>query len=274
MRTRPAAAGDLGLTHLAPIDLDELVAIADLQARFDRKYVVPTQQLPDVLTQLPDSARVLDISGVRSFGYRSVYLDTPDLWCFHSAGRGRRRRYKVRSRSYLDGDGGTWLEVKTRAARGVTMKTRVPHPDALLQGLSRQGHDFVRETLASRGVAPPDTSTLSATLVTTYRRTTLHLPGRPDQPSTRATIDTELLFSTTEPQPASLAVDALAVVETKGAAAPSLLDRRLWRLGHRPVVISKYGTGLTALRPELPDLKWHHTLHRHLGHTDPTKDLP
>jgi hypothetical protein len=273
MRTGVAAAAHLEPIDLEPINLDELVALADLQARFDRKYLVPADELPAVLALLPDSTRVLDIDGVRSFGYRSVYLDTPDLWCFHSAGRGRRRRFKVRSRSYLDGDGGTWLEVKTRAARGVTVKARVPHADAQLHGLSLDGHDFVRDTLASRGVDPPDTSALSAMLVTTYLRTTLHLPGHPDQPSTRATIDTDLLFSTTGPQPGSLAAVGLAVVETKGTASPSLLDRRLWRLGHRPVAMSKYGTGLTALRPELPDLKWHRTLHRHLSRTDPTKDL-
>jgi hypothetical protein len=58
------------------------------------------------------------------------------------------------------------------------------------------------------------------------------------------------------------------VIETKsppGAAGP--LDRRLWSLGHRPVRISKYGTGLALLTPDLPGNRWHRVTSRHLaGH--------
>ena len=77
----------------------------------------------------------------------SVYLDTPDLRSYHGAGRGRRLRFKVRGRGYLD-VGETWLEVKTRAARGVTVTVRVPHDDverAPLSGLGRDDQDVAIE---------------------------------------------------------------------------------------------------------------------------------
>jgi len=34
--------------------------------------------------------------------------------------------------------------------------------------------------------------------------------------------------------------------------------------GHRPLRISKYGVGMAALHPGLPELKWHRVLHRSL----------
>lgn len=265
----------------APIALAELVGLAALQTRVDRKYVVPVSDLPLLLALLPASARVLDIDGRRTFSYRSVYVDTPDLRCFRHAGQGRRRRFKIRSRSYLD-TGTTWLEVKTRAGRSTTVKDRIEHPDLEHAPLTAEGGDFVRETLQQRGFRADDT-VLSPALVTTYRRTTLHLEGTGGRETSRGTIDTDLAFSSPGPHVGSerrdgLSAPGLAVVETKGGSSPSVLDRQLWRLGHRPVALSKYGTGLSALHPELPDLKWHRTLHRHLAvpttpSPAPTKDL-
>jgi hypothetical protein len=55
------------------------------------------------------------------------------------------------------------------------------------------------------------------------------------------------------------------VVETRGGSTPSDLDRLLWRHGHRPERISKYGTGLALLRPDLPDGPWRRVIRRHLS---------
>jgi len=61
----------------------------------------------------------------------------------------------------------------------------------------------------------------------------------------------------------TVALPEMAIVETKTAARVSQADRLLWRSGRRPTQISKYGTGLAALRPELPSTKWHRILRRH-----------
>ena len=65
-----------------------------------------------------------------------------------------------------------------------------------------------------------------------------------------------------------LRLPGLAVIETKTVAAACGVDRLLWQRGHRPGRISKYATGLAALRPELPAAPWHRTLRRHFtaGH--------
>ncbi|MCA0251722.1 MAG: polyphosphate polymerase domain-containing protein [Actinobacteria bacterium] len=69
----------------------------------------------------------------------------------------------------------------------------------------------------------------------------------------------------------ALALADLVIVETKSGARPSAVDRLLWRSGQRPASVSKYGTGLAALRGELPANKWARIL-RHHFHT--TEELP
>lgn len=245
--------------HLAPIGLDEIVERAALLHRVDRKYVLARRDLPALLAELPADTRALQIGDRRTFGYRSVYLDTPDLVSFRMSGQKRRRRFKVRTRCYLD-TGTSWLEVKTRGARRVTVKQRIEHPDAEAAGLAVEGQKFVTHALADARVAPLDALTLRPTLVTSYARTTLFLPGS----HSRATIDTELGWTSLGAAGGDLDRPGIAIVETKTGATPSAVDRLLWRRGHRPVSISKYGVGVAALHDVHP-LKWRRTLHRDLG---------
>jgi len=267
MTATAVTAHDRVRAVLHPLDavgLDELVTSAALLARVDRKYVLTVDDALAVLDRLARTggARVLEIDGRRQFGYESVYFDTPDLASFRLTATRRRRRFKVRTRTYLD-SGESFLEVKTRAARGTTLKQREPHLDdpATLGG----GSAFVATTLAHEGVRPASPLLLDAGLVSRYRRTTLHLPGPGG--GARATVDTGLAWELgTDPsgRPATRAVPHLVVVETKGGSTPSDLDRLLWRHGHRPERISKYGTGMALLRPDLPDGPWRRVIRRHL----------
>src|SRR5688572_5124958 len=87
---------------LAPLSLEEVLAVADLQTRTDRKYVVTPDVFARLVDELGGGLGVLDIAGVRAFRYESVYFDTPALDSYLGAAHGRRRRFKVRTRSYLD----------------------------------------------------------------------------------------------------------------------------------------------------------------------------
>lgn len=253
----------MSLTRLEPIGLAELIERAALLERVDRKYVLPRAFLPALFAAAPPGTRVLEHAGRRTHRYRSVYLDTPDLASYRTAGQRRRRRWKVRSRAYLD-TGGSWLEVKTRAAREVTTKVRIPHPDLELAELAGPGRAFVDESLSTALVSGVRAHELRPVLATSYDRSTLLLPGsRP----TRVTVDTELGWTWLAPGGGSsrdLDRPGLTIVETKGGSTPSAMDRLLWARGHRPVSISKYGVGVAALQ-EVPRLKWHRVLARDLG---------
>lgn len=240
---------------LEPISLEDLVVRAELLTRVDRKYVVPVRAAEDVLGAVVGSGQVLEIDGRREFGYRSTYFDTPSRSSFLLSGRATRRRWKVRTRTYLDSQS-SWLEVKTRTSRDLTLKQRIPHPDGQdVAGLTSEGESF-----AGNVIGPDTARVLEPVLVTSYRRTTLYLPAS----RSRVTVDVDLGWTSLSSL-RDLDRPSLVIVETKTGSTPSAMDRLLWSRGHRPVRISKYGAGMAALHPELPHLKWHRTLHQHLG---------
>lgn len=258
-----------GLRHFDSVSLNELRDTAALLTRVDRKYVLPRAALPQLLAGLRDltktrrqSAAALEIAGERTFGYRSVYLDTEELRCFQDAGQRRRRRFKVRSRTYLQ-TGESFLEVKVRGPRGTTVKERIEHPDLEWEPLSDKGIRFIDECLLRYGISASPAQQLRPTLVTAYQRGTLLLDGA-GRGIGRVTIDTELAWTTCRGQRRDLDRPGLSIVETKTGSTPTAMDHLLWRSGYRPVQVSKYGTGLAALEPGLPDLRWHRVIAHHL----------
>lgn len=242
------------IAALPSIGLDELTARAGLLTRVDRKYVVPRDRLSEIVASLPSSTQVLEIDGRRQFGYRSVYFDTPDLISFRGAAQRRRRRFKIRTRRYVD-SGLRLLEVKTRGPRGTTVKERVPYSG---DGSALSVHDRRASAAAlSATVALDETAvdSLRAALITDYQRATLYLPDS----QSRVTIDLGLAWSLPNGD-ATDTLRRLAVVETKCVAAPAEMDRVLWQRRFRPRPLSKYCTGLALLRPDLPSHRWNPTI--------------
>jgi hypothetical protein len=267
MRPALAAPGTLDLRALTPVALEELTERASLQTRVDRKYLLPVADAAALLRELRPVARVLQIDALRSFGYESVYFDTPDLACYRLAAHKRPTRYKVRTRTYLD-SGQCWLEVKTRDRRGRTVKQRLAYDVRHRAVLTADGAQFVRESLIGTVATGREPADLRPTLVTRYRRSTLLVPAD----DSRLTVDTDLVCLTDEHR--ALHLRARAVVETKTAGHASDVDRLLWRRGHRPVQVSKYGTGLAALHPDLPGATWRPVLRRHPFVPQPTACAP
>lgn len=261
------------LDRLQPVDLVQLNAAAELQTRVDRKYLVPSAALPGILAALPAGSEVLEVGGHRALRYASQYFDTPDLDSYLSAARGRRRRFKVRARTYVD-SGGSFLEVKTRGGRSATIKDRVPVDGDILDD---DAVAYAADLLSDAGIpgAGRLAEALHPVLMTRYRRATILLPGVDGGPgddggdASRATIDVDLTWIDADGR--CLTLPDRVIVETKSGLHAGALDRTLWRHGHRPVVISKYGTGLAALHPELPAHKWNRVLTRHFS---PARTLP
>jgi hypothetical protein len=256
------------LDDLRPVDLAALNAAAELQTRVDRKYILPSGALPAVLAELPAGSEVLEIGGERFLRYASQYFDTPDLDSYFGAARGRRRRFKVRARTYLD-SGGSFLEVKTRGARSATVKDRVP---VVGDELDADAVAYAGDLLAGAGIPDADrlAHRLAPVLLTRYRRATLLLPASSDGDASRATIDIDLAWMGA--QGSRLRLPDSVIVETKSGQRAGALDRTLWRHGHRPASLSKYGTGMAALDPRLPSHKWRRVLTRHFTPTSPTGD--
>jgi hypothetical protein len=250
----------------APIDLTELLEVAALQTRVDRKYVVPLDEVDALLAEAArpapgGGARVLEIDGERSFAYESLYFDTPSLDSYRLTAYRRRRRFKIRTRAYLDSVE-AFLEVKTAGQRGSTVKNRCPYGWDDRASLY-PGRPFVRTALTDGAVPIDPDAVFVPTLVTRYQRSTLYLPDT----ASRVTIDTNLTWSDAGRR---LLLPGIAIIETKTGSTASWADRLLWRRGHRPACISKYATGLAALRPDLPAPRWRQTLRRYFAPTGRT----
>ncbi|GIM90915.1 polyphosphate polymerase domain-containing protein [Paractinoplanes toevensis] len=247
------------ITELAPIGLHELVERAGLLTRIDRKYLLPASALPVILAGLPGDARILEIDGRRHFGYRSAYFDTPGLDSYRTTAQRRRRRFKLRIRSYLDSDLHL-LEVKTRGPRGLTIKDRFPYAGDGVT-LSPEMRAYAVRSLEAARVTVRDPR-FEAVITTRFERITLLLPST----GSRATIDRGLTW--TLPDGGALCLSDRMIVETKSARGASPLDRLLWSLSHRPCPISKYATGMAALHPDLPDNRWHRILRQHFRRSE------
>ncbi|MGZ5389526.1 MAG: polyphosphate polymerase domain-containing protein [Aeromicrobium sp.] len=258
--SRAVVADSVGL--LEPIGLDELMRQAGLQTRVDRKYLVPPEVLAKVVAELGGGLRVLEIDRSRQFGYQSVYFDTADYRCFHDHLQGRRRRFKVRTRCYLD-TGECQLEVKMKGGRSETVKSRLPyHPDDAFS-LTSEGRRFVMDLINEAQTGQQ----LRPVLMSQYKRTTLI----DVQAQTRMTCDVQLEWVSARSETGDLVKEILVETKTKGPAGEA--DRLFRSYGYRPISISKYCLGVALLNPELRANPWHRTLRRHFDWAPPARSL-
>jgi VTC domain len=240
-----------------PIGLDELMGLAELQTRVDRKYFVPAGIFRRMIADLAGGMQVLEIDGRRSFGYESIYFDTPEFDTYRDHIQRRRQRFKARTRTYTD-SGLCMFEVKLTGARGETVKQRVPHAVEDSGELTDEALAHLGKALfqAYRWGLPPR---LRPTLATTYRRTTfVSRTG-----DVRLTCDVGLTCLDVRHEVRDIGTHVL--VESKSAGRGSAPDEILRRLGVRPASVSKYCVGLAALHPELPSNPWHRTIRQYFG---------
>jgi hypothetical protein len=241
---------------LPSIELAALLDRSALQHRFDRKYVVTTTTAERLLERLRDRLLVLEIDGIRRFDYESWYFDTGRLRLYHDHRQGRRRRWKARTRAYLDSRE-CLFEVKLKGRRGATVKERLPHPFARRGELTPESRAFLADRLAAHyGGSPPPLRTV---LGTRYARTTV--TDRRD--ATRVTLDSRLSCAGLGRH--VIAPPGTMLIEVKSLAVDTVADRALRSLGVRAVSVSKYCLAAAMLEPRLPANRWNRVLRQALG---------
>ncbi|MFE0046285.1 polyphosphate polymerase domain-containing protein [Streptomyces albireticuli] len=236
-----------------PVSLAEVNARAELLARFDRSYLVPTETFLRMVERLTDPRRAggpfraLTIDDRRAFRYHSVYYDTPGLRSFHDHRQGRRLRFKIRERVYED-SGERQFEIKLKGRRGDTVKHRRPltGADTPLDGAFRS---FLADTL-HRAYSIDAPAALLPSLSTDYLRATLVADGE------RVTCDAGLVCDDLRAHRSVRCDPGLVLVETKTAGHLTEADHLLHAYGVRPAVFTKYCGALAALRPGLPGNRW------------------
>ncbi|NYH93082.1 VTC domain-containing protein [Actinopolymorpha rutila] len=252
--TRTSALVADALAPLTAVDLPTVLEQAELQSRVDRKYLVPTQTFTELLTRLGERYSVLEIDDRRLFQYESVYFDTPQLHLYRQHLQGRRLRYKVRTRTYVDSDI-CMLEVKLKGRRSQTIKTRFPHATEHRAVLTDQGHRLLDDLLHTEyGISAP---ALAPVVTTRYLRGTLV----DLEEGNRFTCDLDLVCEHHGRTAGGLTDQIL--VESKTVGGRSAADRILRELGVRPVSISKYCVALALLNPTVVTNPWNRVLRHH-----------
>lgn len=236
----PVPQADWRTDPFAPIGLDELNARADMLSRIDNKYVVTDEVMERLMPAFADHFDILDIGGKRAFTYDTRYFDSPDLVAYYQHHQGLRKGFKVRVRHYVDA-GLTYLELKVKGTRGMTVKHRMSLPGFHETKLSAEGETFIRETYGGH-YGQAFRYPLQAALDIRYARITLVArDGRE-----RMTIDTDLSFGTGPDRVGT--GRSRYIIETKSENGRGIADKMLRAEHARPTKrCSKYCLGQAAL---------------------------
>ncbi len=224
------------LQRFQPISIQEMDSVR-LMNRTDTKFLVSRLELDELLHGLSDRYRVLEVEGVRLNRYRTLYFDTTDFLCYRQHHSGKRNRFKVRKREYVESHL-SFLEYKEKTNKGRTIKSRVKLTDIepeLNQGESefidkRTNHHLDYEPKLWNGF---------------HRITLVDM-----QAGERLTIDSDITFELND-RTASL--PELVIIEVKrdeNSTASEVLKFLKHRLV-RPESMSKYCLGVALLYPEM-----------------------
>lgn len=115
------------LSGFSAINLTELNATASYLKRIDRKFLLTEKQFLEVLKDLSDDFRALEIDGKRVFLYDNVYMDTDDYLFYYQHQNKIPSRTKIRTRHYTDAGDLAFFEYKQKE-NGVTKKFRYQFP--------------------------------------------------------------------------------------------------------------------------------------------------
>ena len=227
------------LFELDGITLAEVDARASLLARVESKFIVSADVVEAVLRESRGHFDVLEINRCRAFDYDTRYFDDAGYSSYFAHHQDRRRRFKVRMRTYLH-TGVTFAEIKLKWRRGLTVKRRVAIDDRDATQLDPSTLSLISQA-HEEYYGRPIARALRAVLDVRYRRVTL--VSREE--ACRLTFDTCLAFAAQERVWAC--PRTTFVVEVKSARHASRSRAMVRALGQRPVRrLSKYCVGLAA----------------------------
>lgn len=220
------------------ISLEGLNIKAEMLDRLDRKYVVSRHRMIQLLENLLPLFDVLEIDGKREFTYVTTYFDDRRRSSYYDHHQGRRQRWKIRVRRYVDA-GFCYLEMKTKEKRSMTVKRRMKLPNGL-DGLDQSCMDFISQC-HHQSYGTGLQLELSPVISMEYRRITLVAK----EGGERLTIDTDILFTGNETVTGP-DVEKY-IVETKSAKGNGIADRVLRSIHVQPTKhVSKYCVGMVS----------------------------
>ena len=217
----------------------ELLLQRNLLQRYDSKFILSEKELwTQIVPQISDSYSVVVDNHVFWQRYESLYFDTVNFQCAQDHHRGRRPRYKIRFRHYLDRKR-SFIEIKSKNNTNITHKHRIEVPFHSNQITSDIATQIETTT-------PFKVSNLVPSLQSSYRRLTL--VGT--QSNERVTIDFQLQLSYQDNQEHFTPCTFVEVKQDKFNPKTPII-RQLQRSKASKLSISKYCTGIALFIPKL-----------------------
>jgi hypothetical protein len=169
--------------------------------------------------------------------YQTLYFDTPDFRCYSEHHNGKRNRFKIRKREYIENHI-SYLEYKEKTNKGRTIKSRIKLQQ-IQEGLDAKESEFIDGRAGSHFDFEPK-------LWNSFDRVTLV----DMQAGERVTIDSGIAFRVGD---RNVSLPELVIIEVK-RDEQSGKSQVLEHLKHhliRPESMSKYCLGVALLFPEL-----------------------
>jgi hypothetical protein len=224
------------LMRFEPISLQEMDGVR-LMNRTDTKFMIGREQLEQLLLSLDVNYRVLEVEGMRINRYKTLYFDTLDFLCYRQHHSGKRNRFKIRKREYVESHI-SYLEYKEKTNKGRTIKSRIKLGE-IGDTLNDRENAFIDERTQRHLSYEPK-------LWNRFGRITLvdTVAGE------RLTIDTDITFDMGDRR---AGIPELVIIEVK-RDENSGVSEVLRQLKHqlvRPESMSKYCLGVALLYPEM-----------------------
>lgn len=238
------------LFKFAPINLEQMDEVSFFK-RTDTKYVFHQKYLIELLKEMPDYYRLLKIneSGIQT--YSTTYYDTLKFDMYHQHHNGLRKRYKVRTRNYLNSNQ-LFLEVKVKNNKGITSKKRIELENPNLFQLQEDSNFLKKRT-------PFLPVNLTETLRNGFFRITLVNLNNPE----RITIDWQLSYENLK-NGSGIEMEHVCVLEIKRSlnTKNNVLDELLKKHQIYPGKFSKYCIGVAQLEPNLKNNRFKSVFHQ------------
>lgn len=225
------------ISPFQPISLSGMDSVK-LMTRSDEKYVCRIDQLPGILRAAQPDFQILQHQGNRLFGYKTLYLDTPEREMYLMHHNAKLNRYKIRIREYTHSRE-FFFEIKFKDNHRVMTKKRIP---------AGPGWDYHSGEITSflSENSPYTPGMLEPALYSSFRRITLVNTGIRE----RITID---LDPTWRHGDQHVTISPMVILEVKSTKSSNskgfgllLREARIF-----PLRLSKYCIGTALLFPEI-----------------------
>jgi len=222
------------LKRFEPVGLEEIKSVGYM-SRIETKYLFSFSKLPSLLMNVMPLYKILEIDRYRTFDYKTIYFDTPQLSFYRQHVTGKLNRDKVRVRKY-ENNGLTFLEVKHKSNKGHTSKTRLENEEGDMNHVA-QSREFLDELISA------DINSLKALINTGFTRITLVNLDEAE----RITIDFNISWNNMKGDSIDVPFLAIAEIKSNKSTSMSPFFQQLKKMGIRSTGFSKYVTGMALL---------------------------